>query len=158
MWGRVNRTGIRIDLQAAPELGFSKVKFNFYLEMALKLATSNSSTCFHEDVFYEYFRPFRHPAAQFDIWGGHGLETYGSDLQLVREYDQRHVWTVVDGDVDQWIVPGLRYVNRICYLLTERPHSGAGIEFRIARSGQSLTKIGLTRRISTLCCVLARRS
>lgn len=22
---------------------------------------------FHEDVFYEYFRPFRHPSAHFEI-------------------------------------------------------------------------------------------
>lgn len=109
-----------------------------------------SSTSFHEDVFYEYFRPFRHPAAQFDIWGGYGLETFGADLRLVREYDQRHVWTVVDGDVDQWIVPGLRYVNRVCYLLTEVRHFDVPIEFRISRHGRSLTKIGLARRIAAL--------
>lgn len=126
--------------------------------MALKLATKNSSTCFHEDVFYEYFRPFRHPAAQLDIWGGYGLETYGSDLQLVREYDQRHVWTVVDGDVDQWIVPGLRYVNRICYLLTERPHYNVALEFRISRYGSSITQLGLARRIRTLRRLLPEES
>lgn len=118
---------------------------------ALRVAPS----CFHEDVFYEYFRPFRHPAARFDIWGGHGLETFGDDLRLVQEYDRQYVWTVVDGDVDQWIVPGCRYVNRVCYLLTERPHNGAGIEFRIARYGQSLTKIGLVRRITSLRRVLS---
>ena len=116
----------------------------------MSAAPRGASACFHEDVFYEYFRPFRHPAARFDIWGGQGLETFGDDLRLVREYDQQYVWTVVDGDVDQSIVPGVRYVNRICYLLTERPHNGAGVEFRIARYGRSLTQVGLARRIATL--------
>jgi hypothetical protein len=109
-------------------------------------------TFFHEDVFYEYFRPFRHPATRFNTWGGHGLETFGEDLQLVRDYDQNYVWTVVEGGegVDEWITPGFHYVNRICYLLTEIPHNDAPVEFRTARNAHSLTPLGLARRISTL--------
>ena len=112
------------------------------------------STAFHEDVFYEYFRPFRHPDAEFDIWGGHGLETFGADLALVRNYDPNYVWTVLDGDTDQWIVSGLYRVNRVCYLLTEVPHRGAAIEFRVSRSASSLSRLGLTRRIATLRRIL----
>jgi hypothetical protein len=112
------------------------------------------NTVFHEDVFYEYFRPFRHPDAEFDIWGGHGLETFGGDLVLIRNYDQDYVWTVLDGETDQWIVPGLYRVNRVCYLLTEIPHGGAAIEFRVSRSADSLTPLGLTRRIATLRRIL----
>ena len=110
------------------------------------------STVFHEDVFYEYFRPFRHPSSHFNIWGGHGLETFGADLQIVQRYSEDFVWTVVDGDKgpDQWITPGFHFVNRVCYLLTEVAHDGALVEFRIARNALSLTPLGLTRRISTL--------
>ena len=92
------------------------------------------TTVFHEDVFYEYFRPFRHPLARFgDIWGGHGLETYGDDLQLAFKYDSDYVWTVVDcGESShEWIIPGFHHVNRICFLLTEVAHFDAPIEFRI---------------------------
>ena len=53
---------------------------------------------FHEDVFYEYFKPYRHPLSHHDIWGGHGLETYGEDFDLVRTLDPLYVWTVVDAD------------------------------------------------------------
>ena len=115
---------------------------------------------FHEDVFYEHFRPFRHPAAQFDIWGGHGLETFGADLQIVKSYSVDFVWTVVDGDrgSDQWITPGLHYVNRVCYLLTELPHGDAPVEFRIARKALSLTPLGLKRRVSTLRRILLTAS
>ena len=41
----------------------------------------------HEDAFYEYFKPIRHPEAHYDIWGGHGLETFGSDFEIVRHHD-----------------------------------------------------------------------
>ena len=105
---------------------------------------------FHEDVFYQYFRPTRHPGAAFDIWGGHGLETFGSDLSIARQYRQDHVWTVVDGDRDEWIVPGLRFVNRICYLLTELPHRHADIQFRVAANSSTLTSRGLARRLAVL--------
>ena len=115
------------------------------------------TTVFHEDVFYEYFRPFRHPLARFDIWGGHGLETFGDDLQLALNHDENHVWTVVVGEVgnDQWIIPGFHRVNRICFLLTEVAHFDAPIEFRIERGPHSLTPIGLARRITTLKRILA---
>jgi len=109
-------------------------------------------TVFHEDVFYEYFRPFRHPSSHFDIWGGHGLETFGEDLQIVKSYSGNFVWTVVDGGEgpDQWITPGFQFVNRICYLLTEEPHDWAPVEFRLGHRPCSLTLLGLARRMTTL--------
>ena len=116
------------------------------------------TTVFHEDVFYEYFRPFRHSLARFgDIWGGHGLETYGDDLQLAFNYESDHVWTVVDGEEgsDQWIIPGFHRVNRICFLLTEFAHYDAPIEFRTERGPRSLTPIGLARRTTTLKRILS---
>lgn len=113
---------------------------------------------YHEDVFYAYFRPFRHPAARFDIWGGDGLETFGDDLSLAQDYSPEYVWTVVDGLTDQWIIPGMHYVNRHCYLLTKIPHSGAPVEFRVSRNPRSLTRSGLARRITELHRVLVQYS
>jgi hypothetical protein len=113
------------------------------------------SSSFHEDVFYEYFRPFRHPNAEFDVWGGHGLETFGGDLEIVRKYDQDYVWTVLEAENNEWIVPGFHYVNRICYLLTEVPHCGASFEFRVSPPDGSITPLGLARRITTLRRLLA---
>jgi hypothetical protein len=109
-------------------------------------------TVFHEDVFYENFRPFRHPSSHFDIWGGYGLETFGEDLQIVKSYSGNFVWTVVDGSdgPDQWITPGFQFVNRICYLLTEVPHEWAPVEFRTEHRPRPLTHLGLARRMSTL--------
>jgi len=111
-----------------------------------------ASTVFHEDVFYGFFRPFRHPSSEFNIWGGLGLETFGRDLQVVKDYSERFVWTVLDGceGSDQWITPGFHYVNRVCYLLTEVAHDWAPVEFRIEFRSGGLTTVGLARRVSTL--------
>lgn len=106
----------------------------------------------HEDAFYEFFVPYRHPKAQFDIWGGLGLETFGDDLQLVRSIDDAYLWTVVDSgnSSDQWITPGFRYVNRVCYLVTERPHNWLEVDFLIPRRPRFLTPLGLTRQMRKL--------
>jgi len=69
--------------------------------------------------------------ASHDIWGELGLETFGADLELVKQLPATHVWTVVDcGDTaDQWILTGIHTVNCICYLVTEVPHDWKDIQF-----------------------------
>ena len=106
----------------------------------------------HEDTFYEYFKPIRHPEARYDIWGGHGLETFGDDLEIVRRHNSAFVWTVVDGDsgTDEWIITGIHYVNRICYLITEIPHNWIDVAFRERSRPSSLTGLGLRRQMSSL--------
>lgn len=114
---------------------------------------------FHEDTFYEYFKPIRHPDAQYDIWGGHGLETFGKDFDTVRRLDPDFVWTVVDGDSGgEWITTGAHYVNRVCYLMTEKPHNSILVEFRVRSGPHSLTPLGLRRQLSKLKRMLAAQS
>jgi len=110
----------------------------------------------HEDAFYEYFKPYRHPDSCHDIWGGLGLETFGKDLDTVKKLDAFYLWTVVEGGSgnDLWITPGYHFVNRICYLATEKSHQGIDVDFRVPARLSSLTPIGLTRqinKISRLC-------
>lgn len=111
-----------------------------------------TSVALHEDAFYEYFKPYRHPDARHKIWGGLGLETFGDDLETVKKLDDSHVWTVLDGDSgnDQWISPGIHFVNRICYLVTEKSHQGINVEFRIPSRLNSLTPIGLKRQVNKI--------
>lgn len=107
----------------------------------------------HEDTFYEYFEPYRHPEAHFDIWGGIGLETFGEDFEIVRQLPSEYVWTIIAGDCgdDQWITPGVRYVNRVCYLVSREPHHWIDVDFRIRHlSYSSLTTLGLRRQITKL--------
>ena len=110
----------------------------------------------HEDAFYEHFKPYRHPDACHDIWGGLGLETFGKDFETVREMDVSYVWTVLDGDSgkDQWISPGIHFVNRICYLVTEKSHQGIDVEFRIPSRLNSLTPLGLARQMKKISLLI----
>ncbi len=107
---------------------------------------------FHEDVFYAYFSPYRHPCARFNIWGGYGLETFGEDLELVKSSDANYVWTVVEGDTgtNLWITPGLHFVNRICYLVTHVRHAYAPVVFCVETKPQPISAFGLSRRMTTL--------
>lgn len=115
----------------------------------------------HEDIFYEHFKPYRHPKAKYNTWGGLGLETFGGDLELVHRYPPDYVWTVLEdrfGD-DYWIVPGVHFVNRICYLFTELPHYLIPIEIRVKYRPRifNLTPLGLSRQISQVKRLHAKR-
>jgi len=47
------------------------------------------------------------------------FETYGEELEFVRQQDPSSVWTLVDGDDgDQYLVSGYHFVNRIGYLVS----------------------------------------
>ena len=117
----------------------------------------DESCVLHEDTFYAYFKPYRHADAQYNIWGGHGLETFGKDFETVCHHDPAFVWTVVDGGsgADQWITTGFHYVNRVCYLITEIPHDWVLVEFRVRRGPHSLTQLGLKRQMLKLERLLA---
>jgi hypothetical protein len=106
----------------------------------------------HEDAFYEFFRPYRHQKSNDDIWGGLGLETFGADFELVSNLDPNTVWTVVESGCndDQWILPGIHIVNRVCYLVTEIAHNWEPLEFRVPSSPSTLTELGLTQQINKL--------
>ncbi len=54
--------------------------------------------------------------------GGCLFETYGEELEFVRQQDPRTVWTLVDGDEgDQYLLSGFHFVNRFGYLLSTVP-------------------------------------
>lgn len=108
---------------------------------------------FHEDVFFSHFMPYRHPEATTFTWyDGLGLETYGDDLQLVQRLDARYVWTVVDDgeNRDQWVCSGIHNVNRVCHLVTYRPHEWVAVDFLVRFRATFLTPVGLTRQLTQL--------
>lgn len=53
--------------------------------------------------------------------GDFPFETYGDEMEFVRNYDPKFIWTEVDGDSGTYIVAGYHYVNRIQYYITTNP-------------------------------------
>lgn len=78
-----------------------------------------------EDEFIERFGPIRNPVnptAGFDFGeGGCLFESTGPDLEFVRAQPMDQVWTVIEGDDGLEITDGLHMVNRLGYLVTDRP-------------------------------------
>lgn len=68
-----------------------------------------------------------------DELGGCLFETYGEELEFVRQQDPRTVWTLVDGDDgDLCVHSGFHFVNRIGYLLSREPlPDGQELQVRI---------------------------
>lgn len=76
------------------------------------------------DASYPLRTNHLNPNASWGSGEGDGclFETYGEELDFVRQQDPRTVWTLVDGDDgDQYLLSGYHLVNRIGYLLSTVP-------------------------------------
>lgn len=121
--------------------------------MSIETVNSNESQPYvflHEDAFEAYFEPYRHPDATSSIWNDLGLTAYGKDWATLKTVSSDYVWTVVDCDGDQWITPGFHVVNRVCYLVTRKPHMFLPFEFKSARYPTFLTSLGLLRQVNKI--------
>lgn len=55
-------------------------------------------------------------------WDGYQFETYGAELQFVREQDPACIWTIMDDDNRNLrVASGYHFVNRIGYARTIFP-------------------------------------
>jgi hypothetical protein len=55
-------------------------------------------------------------------FGGCMYETFGEDLECVKQTDNKYIWTIVDGDDEDLIImAGFHFVNRFGYLITNEP-------------------------------------
>jgi len=81
--------------------------------------------CMNEKQFYQHFTPIANDLDTKASWNGCMYETYGAELFYVKRYDERYVWTIIEGDEGQWyLIPGYHFINRIGYIITKQPHDG----------------------------------
>jgi len=77
-----------------------------------------------EDQFDEQFPLLinhLNPSASWSFGQGQGclFETYGQELEFVRQLHPQQVWTLIDGDDgDIYLVSGFHWVNRIGYIIS----------------------------------------
>ena len=53
--------------------------------------------------------------------GDLAYETYGEEMEFIRNTDPKFIWTEVDGDNGTYLEAGYHYVNRIQYYITTKP-------------------------------------
>ncbi|MEO6291313.1 MAG: hypothetical protein ABIO88_01680 [Burkholderiaceae bacterium] len=104
----------------------------------------------HEDAFETYFEPYRHPNTIANVWNDLGLSAHGKDWETLKEVSPDYVWTVIESEGDRWITPGFHVVNRVCYLITKKPHMFLPFEFKSAWRPTSLTSLGLLRQMNKI--------
>jgi hypothetical protein len=88
------------------------------------------------DTFIERFRPIVNhidPNAAFDCgYGGCLFETYGQELEFVRQQSAARVWTLIEADGVLYADSGRHFVNRLGYFVSETPvQSGEALSFRL---------------------------
>lgn len=85
----------------------------------------------HEEWEEEYVPVKNHldDNASFD---GCMFETYDEEfVHVLRNADDKKVWTYVEGDEGMYLIPGLHFVNRLGYLITEKPYTDETIEVKL---------------------------
>ena len=85
----------------------------------------------HEEWEEEYVPVKNHldDNASFD---GCMFETHDEEfVHVLRNADDKKVWTYVEGDEGMYLIPGLHFVNRLGYLITEKPYTDETIEVKL---------------------------
>lgn len=78
------------------------------------------------DGWCEVYRPMANTINEHSAFDGNMFETFGPELAAVQVADPSCVWTIVTTDDDGLcVVSGFHIVNRLGYLVTGRPWTGA---------------------------------
>lgn len=78
------------------------------------------------DDWLASYRPVRNTIRTDAPFDGLMFETFGPELDAVKAADPACVWTLVSSDDDDglYLLSGFHLVNRLGYLITERPWAG----------------------------------
>ncbi|HMT01842.1 MAG TPA: hypothetical protein PKD00_00790 [Burkholderiales bacterium] len=82
------------------------------------METVDSTLNYEERV--EKYKPIQNEISNSDSFDNTLFETFGEELELVRNSKFSKVWTLV-GETDSFIISGYHFVNRIGYFITEVP-------------------------------------
>ena len=56
-------------------------------------------------------------------FGGCMYETYGEEVDYVRQQPNKRIWTIIDEEDELYIIAGYHFVNRLGYLVTDEEWS-----------------------------------
>ena len=73
------------------------------------------------NAFEEKYKPQKNHFSTTDMHDVTMYETYGEELEYIKSVDNNRLWTWIQGDMSDLIVPGYCIVNRLGYYVTEIP-------------------------------------
>lgn len=74
-----------------------------------------------EDMFAERFPLVTNHLDDGAGWDGCLFETFGAELEFVRQQSPAMVWTLVENDDELSVLSGIHRVNRLGYLVSAVP-------------------------------------
>jgi hypothetical protein len=82
----------------------------------------------HERNFEEWSEKYKpinnHLAPERSCYDGMMYETDGKELEFVRSQPDANVWTLVNWEREDFLIPGFHIVNRLGYFVTQIPFTG----------------------------------
>jgi hypothetical protein len=89
-----------------------------------------------EDYFDEYYKPQVNHLVKNASFNGCMYETYGKELEYVRSVAHnpktaKSVWTILEADSKIFYCAGYHFVNRLGYLITEKPFENENLYVEI---------------------------
>jgi hypothetical protein len=75
------------------------------------------------DEWFNHYKPIKNEITKYQSDFLTAFETYGEELEFVRNHDEKFIWTEVDGDEGVYIISGYHLVNRIQYYVCEVPNA-----------------------------------
>ena len=75
------------------------------------------------DEFLEKYKPVNNHLRLDSPFDNKMFETHDSELSFVKSNIKNgNVWTILENNDEMWVIPGMFYVNRIGYFITEEPY------------------------------------
>lgn len=72
------------------------------------------------DKFIACYEPFENHLVADAPYSNFMFETYGEELEYVKEQDLNTIWTIVEcDDEEEYIIQGFHHINRIGYIITQ---------------------------------------
>jgi hypothetical protein len=76
----------------------------------------------------EKYQPIKNDIASNAAYDGIMFETYGPEVEKIKNRARKFVWTLLEEDDHLWIAPGYHFVNRLGYFICKFPHEFEDLE------------------------------
>jgi hypothetical protein len=74
------------------------------------------------DEWVEKYKPLKNHIEESNTYEGYAFETYGEELEFIREQEPEKIWTLVENGTDMSFVAfGMRWVDREFYFTSSVP-------------------------------------